>query len=363
MTAMPLSNGPRAAPRVTVLTTVFNGEKYLDETIASVLASDYDDFEYVVVDDGSTDSTPAILEKWRSQDPRIVVLRNEANRGIPAAANIGLAAARGAYIARIDGDDLSEPGRLSIQVQVLDQQPDVVMVSMNYYLMRSDGRILRTTRHDAPPEVIEYLLNFGNAVGGHSQVMYRRAPVMALGGYDETFPVALDYELWTRLVRVGRILILPTAGMRYRLHAESISSRSAARQRNVSAEISRRALNRYLGREVTDHELLAVTTLWRRRHPAGDLAAAQSVLREAYGIFRTREGKDATLLKRVREETARYIVGMAVALAWRGEVMAAWRHLMAGAGWDIGSSIRTLLRLVRLAFFDQWIKLRSRKRT
>lgn len=351
------------SPRVTVLTTILNGERYVDETITSVLASRYDDFEYVIVDDGSTDQTPAILEKWRERDPRIVVLTNEVNRGIPAAANRGLAVARGEYIARIDADDLSEPDRLSAQVEVLDAQPDLVMVSMNYYLMRSDGRILRKTRHDAPPEVIAYLLNFGNAVGGHSQVMYRRSAVREVGGYDERFPVSLDYELWTRLAKAGRILILPTIGMRYRLHDESVSNRSGARQLQVSAEITRRTLGEYLGRPIRDHELQSLTSLWRNRPPSVDLATAQGVLREALAIFLNREGRDPALARRVRKEMARRIVGMGVALAWRGDLALALQHFAAAVRWDVSASVRALLRLIRLALFDQWLKRWPRRRT
>lgn len=359
---MPVSEGNGGVPRVTVLTTVYNGARYLEETIESVLAQSWADFEYIVVDDGSTDSTPALLEKWAARDPRLVVIRNETNRGIPASANRGLAAARGEYVARLDADDVSEPDRLRIQVEVLDSRPDVAMVSMNYYLMRQDGLLLRKTNHHAPPEVIEYLLHFGNAVGGHSQVMYRRSAVMQVGGYDEACPVALDYDLWTRLVRVGRIVILPSVGMRYRIHSESISVRSGTRQRAVAASITRRMLTGYLGREISDRELEALSSLWSRVPPSPNWRLADSILREGFAIFIREQGRDPALRRRVRQENARRFVAMGIALAWKGRIRQAWWHFLAGARWETFESVRTFLRLLRNAFHDQWLKYRPLQR-
>ena len=357
---MALTEPMQRPPRVTVLTTVLNGARFLEETIESVIGQTFPDFEYVIVDDGSTDGTPAILAKWAARDPRVVVIRNETNRGIPASANRGLAAARGDDVERLDGDDVSEPDRLRIQVELLDARPDVAMVSMNYYIMRHDGLILRKTNHHAPPEVIEYLLHFGNAVGGHSQVMYRRSAVEQVGGYDERCTFALDYDLWTRIVRVGRIVILPAAGMRYRIHEQSVTARSAARQRSIAAGITRRMLGEYLGREVSDHELDALTSLWSRVPPSVDWRTADAILREGYRIFRTREGRDPALSRRVRQENARRFVSMGIALTWRGKLAAASRHFLAGSRWEAREALRTLLRLIRLAAFDQWLKVRPR---
>src|SRR5687768_9316916 len=109
---------------------VYNGERYLDEAIESVLAQEFADFEFVIVDDGSTDSTPELLAKWAARDPRIVVVRQFDNCGTGCALNAGLAVARGEYIARQDADDLSLPGRLARQVAALDGDREAVMVTV-----------------------------------------------------------------------------------------------------------------------------------------------------------------------------------------------------------------------------------------
>ena len=129
-------------PRITVLTAVYNGARYLAEAIESVLADGFEDFEYVIVDDGSTDATPRILADAAARDPRIVLLRHEPNRGIAAATNRGLAIARGAYIARLDADDISLPGRLAREAAYLDAHPAVALVSMNFDIIDAGGAVL-----------------------------------------------------------------------------------------------------------------------------------------------------------------------------------------------------------------------------
>src|ERR1700747_2101614 len=96
----------RLRPKVTVLVPVFNRESLVDQTIRSVLEQDFDDFELLMVDDGSTDGTPGVLENWKKRDARVVVITSPTNQGIAAALNLGLAHARGEYVARLDSDDL-----------------------------------------------------------------------------------------------------------------------------------------------------------------------------------------------------------------------------------------------------------------
>ncbi|HEX7420227.1 MAG TPA: glycosyltransferase family A protein, partial [Thermoanaerobaculia bacterium] len=159
-------------PRVTVLMPVFNRERFVGEAIQSVIAQDFTDFELLIVDDGSTDRTPEILRSWAQRDPRIVVVTSPANQGIPAALNSGLRHARAPYVARFDSDDIMMPRRLAAQAAVLDCEPNVVLASCAYETMDSEGNYLGTWRGDEPHEVVTYLLNFYNIVGGGGQVMF-----------------------------------------------------------------------------------------------------------------------------------------------------------------------------------------------
>jgi glycosyltransferase involved in cell wall biosynthesis len=340
-----------AAPRVTVLTTVYNGARYLEETIASILAETFTDFEYVIVDDGSTDATSEILARAAARDARIVLLRNETNRGIPASANRGLAIARGEYIARLDGDDLSLPGRLAREVAALDGDPAVVLVSMNYEAFTGDGLVLGRSHRDHPPAVVAYLLHFSNAIGGHSQVMFRRSAVEAVGGYDESCPASLDYDLWSRLAQHGRIIVLPELGMRYRVHGESVTARARDRQIAVGKRVMQRSLSAFLGRTLSDREVLALTHAWRPLRPSIDAKLANAILREAYAIFRKRE-RDRRSRMIVRKATARRLVNTA-ALLVKHDAANALRHWLQALRWHAGKALARTLRIV-------WVKMKDR---
>lgn len=335
MTADPLQFPPGLSarnPRVTILMPVYNGQRFLDEAIASVFAQDYDDFELVIVNDGSTDGTAAILEKWAARESRIVVTRLERNSGIPAALNHGLTFARGEYIARHDADDIFVAGRLRAQVAALDADRDVVLVSGRYHIVDANGRRIATMSRVEPPEVTAYLLHFSNVVGGHGQVMFRRDLVREIGGYKDEFGLSEDYDLWTRLIVHGKIVVLPIIGMLHRLHGDRVSITSGQRQRDRSIRIARRMLTRLLGRELSEDEMNAVASVWRSEGRSGSARLGHRVLEEAYGRFAATNG-NRHHRRRVRILTARRWVTTAAYFAWQGELGDALRHLAYAARW------------------------------
>jgi glycosyltransferase involved in cell wall biosynthesis len=328
-------------PRLSVLLPVWNGERFLDEAIESIVRQDFRDLELIVIDDGSTDATPHLLARWRARDDRIVLLHHETNLGTSAALNDGLAVARGAYVAQQDADDVSEAGRLSAQVALLDANPSVVLISMNYHVIDEAGTILQTTQLDHPPEVIEHLLHFSNALGGHTQVMYRRDAVRALGGYDATKRASLDYDLWSRLAGCGRFVVLPQAGMRHRVHDSRITVRDNARQVQESWNTTRRMLTRYLAREIADDELRAIATTWRRHVPSPRPDLAHRVLEEAYRVF-ARMHSDPDLQRRVRIVTAQRLAETAATLLRHGHLRDAIRHLGFALRWEPAGVLRVM---------------------
>lgn len=328
-----------------MLTTVYNGARYLAEAIDSILADGFDDFEYVIVDDGSTDETPRILERAAARDPRIRVLRLETNRGIPAATNCGLAVARGEYIARLDADDISLPGRLAREAAALDADPGMAMVSMNYETIDADGLAIGRSHRDHPPSVVEYLLNFSNSIGGHSQVMFRRSAVEAVHGYDETCAASLDYDLWTRIVQQGRIVVLPEIGMRYRVHDQNVTARARATQIEVGKRVVQRTLSAFLGRTLSEHEVLALAHAWRPVLPAVDAKLANDILHEAFRIFCKRED-DPHTRSIVRRFKAKRLTNTAMLLLAKGDIANAVRHARHALGWDVGTAIVRMLKIV-----------------
>jgi glycosyltransferase involved in cell wall biosynthesis len=325
-------------PRVTVLTTVYNGARYLEAAVESIRADGFADYEHVIVDDGSTDATPEILAREAANDPRIVIVRNETNRGIAPSANRGLGIARGELIARLDADDLSLAGRLARQVAYLDAYRDVVLVSMNYETITADGTSIGRSHRDHPDEVLAYLLRFSNALGGHSQVMFRASVVQSLGGYDETCQAALDYELWSRMTERGRIVVLPELGMRYRIHAESRTTTGRALQIAVGKRVLHRMLSAYLGRTLTPREVDAVAHAWRSLVPSIDAKLANAILHEAFAIFR--RTADARARRIVRRVTAHRLVNTAVLLLARKDVRNGVRHWLQALRWDFRTAMR-----------------------
>lgn len=336
----------RSTPLVTVLMPVYDGERFVDGAIESVLSQDFKDFEFVIVDDGSRDRTPSILRRWAARDPRIVIVRSSRNEGIPAALNRGLAVARGKYVARQDADDLCERGRYCRQIEVLDRERDVVLVSAGYDLINAEGKWIGREMRFEPPEVLKYLLTFSNAVGGHGQVMFRRDVVVALGGYREEFAWCEDYDLWTRLARAGRIVILPIVGMKHRLHEQRASVVRREVQRRRSLAVARRMMTELLAREITVEEEQAVACVWRQEIYAGLASRAHRLLSETYERFWSGDS-NGMHQRSARFATARRWTYAAAAFARCGQYGEAFRYLAYGIRWHplgVSAAVSHLLR-------------------
>jgi len=320
-------------PKVTILMPVHNGENYLGTAIASVIEQDFRSFEFVIVDDASTDATPDILRRWAERDSRIVVVRTPERGGVARSLNIGLEHARGTYVGRQDADDICLPGRLARQVALLDAEQDVVLVGANYDLIDHDGEIIGRMRLDHPSSVIRHLLHFGNAVGGHGQVMFRRRAAVESGAYRERYELSEDYDLWARLSFLGRIVILPEIGMRHRLHDRRYSILHAQHQRASWTAVSSRMLKRLLGRELSPAEASAVQSVWSADGQDGVATNADRILRAAYALCGTTKPADR---RRIRLVTATHWLNSAVALARRGMLLEAIRHLGRAMLWHPG---------------------------
>ncbi len=217
-------------PMISVLMPVFNVAPYVAETIQSVLNQSVDDFEFVIVNDGSTDATEKVVARYEQLDDRIKYVC-QPRRGITPTLNEGLRHCRGEFVARIDGDDTAMPQRFERQVTYLRDHPACVLVGSAVIDMDTGGQDLgvRATplRHD---EIVAQILHGGGCAMQHPAVMMRRADVEACGGYCEEFDAAQDRDLWLRLAERGRLANLPEPLMRLRRREDSItrSKRSSA---------------------------------------------------------------------------------------------------------------------------------------
>lgn len=205
-------------PRVTVLMSVYNGEKYLNEAIDSILSQTYTDFEFLIIDDGSTDRTSDILNSY--DDPRIRIVTNKENIGLTKSLNRGLKLSQGEYIARMDADDISLPERFEKQISFLEHHSDVVLVGTAKWIIDKKGNVLYG---DTPPLEPSYrnLLNSNQIV--HGSVMIRRDILLEYNGYDERFRKCQDYALWLQISKKYRLYNIPQFLYKLRLHDNNIS--------------------------------------------------------------------------------------------------------------------------------------------
>jgi glycosyltransferase involved in cell wall biosynthesis len=221
-------------PAVTVLMPVYNGRPYLTAAVESVLAQTFTDFELLAVDDGSTDGSAELLADFARRDRRVRVV-GRPNGGPSAALNTGLARARGALIARMDGDDVCRRHRLARQVEFLAARPDCVMVGAGVLLIDPDGLPI-CVKSDFPAEhaEIDESLMAGRWSFVHPSVMMRTQAVRSVGGYRAEFDLAEDHDLALRLSERGATANLPDVLLDFRQHLGSLSFRKRAQQQAVA---------------------------------------------------------------------------------------------------------------------------------
>lgn len=233
-------------PRVTVLMPVYNGMRYLREAVDSVFAQTLADFEFLIIDDASTDDTPAYLRSLT--DPRVRVVTNDVNLGQTATLNKGLSLARGAFIARLDQDDVCLPERLERQLAVHDARPDVALSCTWEYTIDSLGRRRRIWRAD--------IANYGELLGTlavgkvpvwHPSVMFATEAVRAVGGYDESIVLAEDYDLWLKLAlaRHNAAVVSPVLLLQRDHDARQSITKADLQRENLVRSHQQKLVNRF----------------------------------------------------------------------------------------------------------------------
>ena len=181
-------------PKISAIMSVYNGEKYLREAIESILNQTFTDFEFIIVNDGSTDNSLEIIKSY--DDERIKIINNEQNIGLTKSLNKALKQARGEYIARQDADDVSLPNRFEEQMKYFDKHPEVALLGTSVSYIDENGKITGKYSVLANPRIHNFLKD--NQFK-HGSTMFRKEIVNKLGGYNELFKYSQDYELWLRI--------------------------------------------------------------------------------------------------------------------------------------------------------------------
>ena len=236
-------------PSVSVLLPVYNGGRYVKQAIASVLNQTFDDFELIVINDGSTDNSGEILREFAANDSRVILIERE-NRGLIESLNEGLKACRGELVARMDADDVCRPNRFELQVAYMQAHPECIVLGSRIQLIDPDGLLMMEMGAVLDHEDIDSDYMQGLYVVCHPTVMYRRAVAIKIGGYRKEFLHAEDVDFFLRMAEEGRLAILPNVLLEYRQHLDSIGYAQAADQA-ASAIAAVTAAKQRRGMEIT----------------------------------------------------------------------------------------------------------------
>jgi len=230
-------------PTVSVLMPVYNADRYVVQAVESILAQTFTDFEFIILDDGSTDASLKILQTYAAKDDRIRLISRE-NRGLVASLNEMIDLARGKYLARMDADDIALRDRFAAQIALLEREPDVVCVGSAYDMIDEQGDYIIQVTPPQDDTVIQQQLLHGVTAIQHPCAMIRRSTVLAVNGYDSRAYLAEDLDLWLRLGEVGRLANIDTVGLKYRVHPNSVSGRRIKCQIKVVRTVCRQAWKR-----------------------------------------------------------------------------------------------------------------------
>ena len=227
-------------PKITVLLPVYNCELYVQTAVESILNQTFTDFEFLIIDDASTDATVSILKKI--DDSRIQLIEKPVNTGYTNSLNYGLRIAKGQYIARMDGDDISMPERFAQQIAYLESHPDVVVCGTTYKIVGNDKQITLPEHHEA----IKIGLLWGNCILHPSVMMRKKVLDDFLISYDTSKEPAEDYDMWVRLLSMGKLHNLQEVLMEYRVYGNQVSRKRAEEQKKNDVQAKFKMLQ-YLG--------------------------------------------------------------------------------------------------------------------
>tara|TARA_B100001750_G_scaffold248161_1_gene277196 strand:- start:2947 stop:4020 length:1074 start_codon:yes stop_codon:yes gene_type:complete len=221
-------------PSISVIMTVLNGEKFISKSIDSLFAQSYQNWELIIINDGSTDDTEDIIKTFNSL--KIKIITNKSTMGTSYSRNLAISRTKGHYIAILDSDDISLPKRFELQKNYLDNNSNVGLVGCNMAIIDENCEILKEEDeiHSRPfpsePTYVKWRLLWNNVIC-HSSVMFRKTIYEKTNGYHQELPFAADYYLWNDFARISEIYQIPEKLVQYRLHSESLTNVETERQK------------------------------------------------------------------------------------------------------------------------------------
>ena len=246
----------RDIPLVSVIMPVFNAEKFVEQAIASILAQSYKKFEFLIIDDGSKDSTVEKIIQFK--DSRIRLLTNEKNLGIAASMNKGIIESKGKYIARMDADDISLQDRIEKQFNFMEKNPQIGILGTGYYEINKQGERKKAYIYPHDDMEIKWKLLMG-PIFPHPTVMFRKEVLIAFNiNYNINFSATQDYELWSRLIHYTDGTNLPIPLLEYRHYYDSFSETNTIIQERLRFQVSAQSLTNLTKTRIVSARLAAM---------------------------------------------------------------------------------------------------------
>ena len=311
-------------PAVSVIMPVYNGATYLTEAIQSILQQTFDNFEFIIIDDGSEDRSVDIIKAFQKSDKRVILKDNEENRGIVYSLNYGISIARGKYVARMDCDDISNHRRLENQVGFLERNPEIGVVGSKAYIIDEKGQIY--AQIDVPERHFEIFWNlfFQNPIL-HPSVMLRMDILQDISIYDECMSFSQDYELWTRLIERVSFHNIQKPLLYYRIHNFNVTNK----HRNTQLENSIKINHSFVARTLQKKIPLNVIRVLRSNGTCSqqELFSAFKVIRELARIVSNKSALTRTEQKQLNQFVSMRIfktakLRMQYPAAWLGFLLA-----------------------------------------
>ncbi len=285
---------------ISVLMTVYNGGQYLRRAVDSVLAQSFSNFEFLIVNDASTDGSLQILKAY--QDRRIRIIHNSLNKGQTASLNIGLRQTRAEFIARMDADDIAFPGWLEKVYGFARKNKEYSVVSCQALIIDEDNKIKQYT--GLPLSYQEVILkNIIASAINHVGSLMRREAIAGVGGYDDKYRIAADYDLWTRLLIGGHKLVnineILTA---IRIHSVSTSMRGESMRNTEVIDIMQKNIRNFSNYSITKDE---TRILWEILHNIkkcdDEICSADKIINNIYDAIKAELGLPNSLVQNIKE--------------------------------------------------------------
>lgn len=335
-------------PAISVVMPVFNGERFLSEAIESILSQTYGNFEFIIINDGSTDRSREIILGY--DDPRIVFIDPKAKVGYITALNLGLESARGEFVARQDADDVSLPTRFESQIPLMEERPEIAIVGSSYHMIAGDGSFIYTSRPPVTDVLIRWQMLFHDSFC-HSSVLLRAHILRAQNlSYDPAWEAAEDYELWSRILCFGAGANIQEPLVTHRLHEKQFSEVRAGRQKSLATLIARANLQQ-LGFSLSTEEVEKLRR-WFHEFPNPLSRNDMELCKTLLNVLEVFEKKRNTRLEEVRKRLVeRALASIEAEKKWAFLASGLFSRLLLNSPSGLlGHASKRLMRRVRKRF-------------